>query len=149
MGLPERNGIGSFCKGRPPCRPFSAARRSRRTASGTTRSQNWRISRRSAKRLALTIEKILCRIIFRSQYKLPVKPKSEEVRNVVIDKIALALLVIGGLVWGGVGLFQFDLVAFAFGGSASMVSRIFYTIVGLSAVWCISLLFRDMSDKKN
>ena len=67
----------------------------------------------------------------------------------VIDKIALALLVIGGLVWGGVGLFQFDLVAFAFGGSASMVSRIIYTIVGLSAVWCISLLFRDMSDKKN
>ena len=58
----------------------------------------------------------------------------------IIDKIALALLIIGGLNWGSVGLFQFDLVAFACGGSASM---------GLSAVWCISLLFRDMSDKKN
>jgi len=68
---------------------------------------------------------------------------------VIIDKIALALLIIGGLNWGSVGLFQFDLVAFACGGSASMISRIIYTIVGLSAVWCISLLFRDMSDKKN
>ena len=67
----------------------------------------------------------------------------------IIDKIALALLIIGGLNCGSVGLFQFDLVAFACGGSASMISRIIYTIVGLSAVWCISLLFRDMSDKKN
>ena len=67
----------------------------------------------------------------------------------IIDKIALALLIIGGQNWGSVGLFQFDLVAFACGGSASMISRIIYTIVGLSAVWCISLLFRDMSDKKN
>ena len=67
----------------------------------------------------------------------------------IIDKIALALLIIGGLNWGSVGLFQFDLVAFACGGSASMISRIIYTIVRLSAVWCISLLFRDMSDKKN
>ena len=67
----------------------------------------------------------------------------------IIDKIALALLIIGGLNWGSVGLFQFDLVAFACGGSASMISRIIYTIVGLSAVWCFSLLFRDMSDKKN
>ena len=67
----------------------------------------------------------------------------------IIDKLALALLIIGGVNWGSVGLFQFDLVAFACGGSASMISRIIYTIVGLSAVWCISLLFRDMSDKKN
>ena len=67
----------------------------------------------------------------------------------IIDKIALALLIIGGRNGGIVGLFQFDLVAFACGGSASMISRIIYTIVGLSAVWCISLLFRDMSDKKN
>ena len=66
----------------------------------------------------------------------------------VIDKIALALLIIGGLNWGSVGLFQFDLVAFACGGSASMISRIVYTVVGLSAIWCISLLFRGTSDKK-
>lgn len=61
----------------------------------------------------------------------------------IMDKIALILLIIGGLNWGSVGLFGFDLVAFACGGSASLVSRVVYTLVGLSAVWCISLLFRD------
>jgi len=61
----------------------------------------------------------------------------------VMDKIALTLLIIGGLNWGSVGLFQFDLVAFACGGSASMISRVVYTLVGLSAIWCVSLLFRD------
>lgn len=67
----------------------------------------------------------------------------------MIDKIALALLVIGGLNWGCVGLFQFDLVAFICGGSGSMISRVIYTIIGLSAVWCISLLFRDTPKNKN
>ncbi len=61
----------------------------------------------------------------------------------IMDKIALTLLIIGGLNWGSVGLFQFDLVAFACGGSASMISRVIYTLVGLSAVWCVTLLFRD------
>lgn len=61
----------------------------------------------------------------------------------VMDKIALTLLIIGGLNWGSVGLFQFDFVAFACGGAASMISRVIYTLVGLSAVWCVSLLFRD------
>ena len=61
----------------------------------------------------------------------------------MMDKIALTLLFIGGLNWGSVGLFQFDLVAFACGGSASMISRVIYTLVGLSAIWCVSLLFRD------
>lgn len=46
----------------------------------------------------------------------------------VMDKIALTLLVIGGINWGCVGLFQFDLVAFACGGSASLISRIVYTL---------------------
>lgn len=60
-----------------------------------------------------------------------------------MDRIALTLLIVGGLNWGSVGLFRFDLVAFIFGGSGSMLSRIVYTVVGLSAVWCVSLLFRD------
>ena len=50
----------------------------------------------------------------------------------VMDKIALALLIVGGLNWGCIGLFQFDLVAFACGGSASLISRIIYTVVGLT-----------------
>ena len=66
----------------------------------------------------------------------------------IMDKIALALLIIGGLNWGSVGLFQFDLVAFACGGSDGVVSRVVYTLVGLAAVWCITLLFRD-TDKNH
>lgn len=61
----------------------------------------------------------------------------------IIDKIALVLAIIGGLNWGSIGIFGFDLVAFAFGGSGSAVSRVIYTLVGLAAVWCISLLFRN------
>ena len=61
----------------------------------------------------------------------------------MMDKIALTILIIGGLNWGSIGLFQFDLVAFACGGSASMVSRIIYTLGGLAAIWCATLLFRD------
>ena len=59
------------------------------------------------------------------------------------DRIALALAIIGGLNWGSIGIFGFDIVAFLFGGSASAMSRVVYTIVGLSAIWCISLLFRE------
>ena len=61
------------------------------------------------------------------------------------DRIALILLVIGGLNWGLVGIFQFDLVAWLFGGASSIISRAVYIIVALSAIWCISLLFRKES----
>ena len=61
------------------------------------------------------------------------------------DKAALILLIIGGVNWGLVGIFEFDLVAWLFGGQIALLSRIVYIIVALSAVWCISLLFRDDS----
>ncbi len=64
----------------------------------------------------------------------------------MLDKIALTLLVIGGINWGSVGLFQFDIVAFLAGGQSGVISRIIYVIVGLSALWCISLLFRDTTE---
>ena len=60
-----------------------------------------------------------------------------------MDTIALLLAVIGCLNWGLVGIFRFDLVAFVCGGSGSMISRVVYALVGLSAVWCVTLLFRD------
>ena len=60
----------------------------------------------------------------------------------IVDKIALTLAIIGGLNWGSIGIFRFDLVAFLFGGSDSAISRVIYTLVGLAATWCISLLFR-------
>ena len=61
----------------------------------------------------------------------------------IIDRIALILAIIGGLNWGTVGLFRFDIVAALFGGSASGPSRLVYGLIGLSALWCISLLFRE------
>lgn len=61
----------------------------------------------------------------------------------ILDKIALILAIVGGLNWGSIGLFRFDLVAFLFGGSDSLISRIIYILVGVGALWCISLLFRD------
>ena len=60
----------------------------------------------------------------------------------IIDKIALLLVIIGAVNWGLVGVFRFDLVAYLFGGQTSTVSRVVYTLVGLAAIWCISLLFR-------
>lgn len=65
----------------------------------------------------------------------------------ILDKIALILAIIGGLNWGSIGLFRFDLVAALFGGQTSMISRIIYALVGLAALWCISLLFRDTRPK--
>ncbi len=61
----------------------------------------------------------------------------------IIDRIALFLLIIGGLNWGSVGLFQFDIVAWMFGGSDAIISRIIYVVIALCALWCISLLFRE------
>lgn len=61
----------------------------------------------------------------------------------MMNKISLALLIIGGLNWGLVGIFGFDFVAWLFGGTGAILSRIVYVIVALAAIWCISLLFRD------
>lgn len=64
----------------------------------------------------------------------------------ILDKIALILAIIGGLNWGSIGLFQFDFVAALFGGQDSAFSRVIFALVGLAALWCISLLFRDTLD---
>ena len=60
----------------------------------------------------------------------------------VIDKIALALVIIGALNWGLIGIFSFDLVAWLFG-SMSAVTRVIYTLVSLGGIWSVSLLFRN------
>ena len=61
----------------------------------------------------------------------------------MLDKISLALVIIGALNWGSIGLFQFAIVAWIFGGQGAILSRIVYTLVALAGIWCISLLFRD------
>lgn len=56
----------------------------------------------------------------------------------VFDWICLALTIIGGLNWGLVGFFKFDLVAAIFG-DMSALSRIIYALVGLAALYVIYL----------
>ena len=57
-----------------------------------------------------------------------------------INILTLVLVIVGGLNWGLVGLFDFDLVAAIFG-AGSMLSRLVYILVGLSAAWQIVPLF--------
>lgn len=59
----------------------------------------------------------------------------------IMNKIALIITIIGALNWGSIGLFQFDIVAWLFGGAASVLARIIYTVVALAGIWCIALLF--------
>ena len=59
----------------------------------------------------------------------------------ILNTITLVLLIVGGLNWGLVGLFGFDLVAAIFG-EMSPLSRIVYTLVGASALWQLIPLFR-------
>ena len=65
----------------------------------------------------------------------------------VLDRIALILVVIGALNWGAVGIFDFNLVSWICG-SATIVARIIYTLVGLAGIWSISLLFREATEKR-
>ncbi len=64
----------------------------------------------------------------------------------MLDRIALLLTIVGALNWGTIGLFQFDMVAFLFGGQDALISRIVYSLVALGGIWCISLLFRDREE---
>lgn len=64
----------------------------------------------------------------------------------VMDKIALVISIIGGINWGLIGFFRFDFIAYLFGGQTATASRVVYAIVGLAALWCISLLFRDRGE---
>ena len=64
----------------------------------------------------------------------------------ILDRIALALVIIGALNWGSIGLFAFDAVAWIGGGQLAVFSRIVYTIVALAGIWCISMLFRPAEE---
>ena len=80
-----------------------------------------------------------------------IREKLKEVR-MMLDKLALILVIIGAVNWGSIGLFQFDIVGWIFGGQSALVSRIIFTIVALAGIWCISLLFREnevLADSKD
>lgn len=57
----------------------------------------------------------------------------------IVDWIALILVIVGGLNWGLVGIFKFDLVAWIFG-DMSIIARIVYILVGLAAVYTAVIL---------
>jgi uncharacterized membrane protein YuzA (DUF378 family) len=59
-----------------------------------------------------------------------------------MDTLALILSVIGCVNWGLVGIFQFDLVAWLFGGQGALLSRIVYTVIAVAGLWCATFLFR-------
>ena len=60
-----------------------------------------------------------------------------------LQKICLVFTIIGAIVWGLIGLFDFNLVAYIFG-EASILSRIIYTIVGITGLINIGLLFNHI-----
>ncbi len=66
----------------------------------------------------------------------------------IVNKLALILTIIGGINWGLVGLFSFDLVAWIAGGSTAILARIIYIIIALASIWCISLLFMDEEETR-
>ncbi|HIS91270.1 MAG TPA: DUF378 domain-containing protein [Candidatus Faecisoma merdavium] len=60
-----------------------------------------------------------------------------------LQKICLVFTIIGAIVWGLIGLFDFNLVAYLFG-DGSMLSRIVYTVVGITGLINIGLLFNHI-----
>jgi len=61
-----------------------------------------------------------------------------------LNLVTLVLLIVGGLNWGLVGAFDFNLVAAIFGEDTAL-SRIVYVLVGLSALWQIMPLMKAFS----
>lgn len=69
------------------------------------------------------------------------KPRGD-MKNMLMDRIALIISIIGCLNWGLVGIFKFDLISWIFGSQGALASRVIYTVVALAGLWCVSLLFR-------
>lgn len=63
----------------------------------------------------------------------------------ILQKVALVLTIIGAIVWGLIGLFDFNLVATIFG-DGSLLERIIYILVGVAGLFNIFLLFKDIKD---
>ena len=63
-----------------------------------------------------------------------------------LQKICLCITIIGGINWGLVGLFDFNLVT-AITGGLNMAARVIYVIIAIAAIINILLLFVDFSRK--
>ena len=67
----------------------------------------------------------------------------------IVNKICVALLIVGGLNWGLIGLFNFDAVGWLFGGTTALISRIIFVIVGIAAICAIPGLFAANPRREN
>ena len=65
---------------------------------------------------------------------------------VTLQKVCLVFTIIGAIVWGLIGLFDFNLVEFIFG-DGTILARIIYTIVGIAGIINIGLLLNDIDIK--
>lgn len=54
-----------------------------------------------------------------------------------LNVLAYILVLIGALNWGLWGFFQFDIVAWLFGGNTTWLSRLIYALIGLSGLWAL------------
>ena len=66
----------------------------------------------------------------------------------MIQRIALALVIIGALNWGLVGFFQFDVVAQLTGGTVQPLARFIYIVIGISGLINLSLLFENWRERE-
>lgn len=64
----------------------------------------------------------------------------------IIQRIALVISIIGCINWLTIGLFDFNIVAFLFDDISVVISRIIYSLVGISGLICISYFFTDRDD---
>ena len=62
---------------------------------------------------------------------------------IALKKLILILMIIGGINWGLIGFFNYNLVSGIFGAQLAVVSRIIYAVVGLAALYVITFLFQD------
>ena len=65
-----------------------------------------------------------------------------------VQRIALALVIIGALNWGLAGIFRFDIVAELAGGSAEPLARFIYIIIGVSGLFSLGLLFNEWRNRE-
>lgn len=64
-----------------------------------------------------------------------------------LNSIILALVIIGAINWGCIGLFGIDLIGTLFGGTTSAISRILFTIVGIAGIWAFTFFSKVDHDQ--
>jgi uncharacterized membrane protein YuzA (DUF378 family) len=67
---------------------------------------------------------------------------------IILKQLILILMIIGGINWGLVGFFNYNLVSSIFGNSLAIIARIIYAVVGLASLYGISFLFSNAESTK-